>query len=92
MLITDLEKSQLISSMKLIGVKVPKKLEEFKKFGTCVIAANKAVKKKLDVITTPFENNGTLKISEFDDNMWRLVDVGIIDTMTPLKRAKEVQI
>ena len=91
MLLSDIEKEKIIASMKSIGIKVDKKLEEFKEFGTCVIPANKAVKKKLDLITSPFESNGSLKITEFDDNMWRLIDNGVDTQLDVLKRAKLVQ-
>lgn len=69
-------KIALIVEIGKAGMDIGKKASEFDQFGTFVVNANKAKKKKLDTILAPFGDS--LKVSEFDDNMWRITEASVV--------------
>lgn len=87
MKLTNTQKQNLIASLKPLGLNISGKLEEFKTFGTFVVAANQAKKKKLDVAVKPFIE--LINITEFDDNMWRISDGDI--SLSVIQMGRETQ-
>lgn len=92
MFIEDKDKDALLAKIKVVGIPVvSKQINEFKKHGTVVVSANKAKKKKLDKVLDEAGEAAFVEVSEFDDNMWRLTDAAVFDTLGTIGRAKEFQ-
>jgi hypothetical protein len=92
MLIENKDKDALLAKIKTVGITVKsKQINEFKTYGTVVVAANKAKKKKLDKVLDEAGEAAFLEVSEFDDNMWRLTDAGVHDSLDSLQRGKLFQ-
>jgi hypothetical protein len=92
MFIDNKDKESLLAKIKVAGIEVKsKQVDEFKKHGTVVVAANKAKKKKLDKVLEVAGEAAFVEVSEFDDNMWRLTDAAVFDTLGTVARGKEFQ-
>lgn len=68
------EKIDLIVKIGQEGIDIGQKASELTAFGTCVINACKAKKKRLDKILEEYDD--VIKVTEFDSNMWRLTVIG----------------
>jgi hypothetical protein len=87
MKLTNTQKQNLIAALNTIGLNISGKLDEFKTFGTFVVAANQAKKKKLDVAIKPFID--LINITEFDDHMWRISDT--VTSLSIIQMGRETQ-
>ena len=86
---TNEEKQNLISNLITLNIKLnEKQIREFLKYGTVVININKSKKKKLDKLLNDYHN---IKISEFDQNMWRLTDIDAFNKLDAIDKGKLFQ-
>ena len=92
MSITNEVKKDLLGKIKVAGIKVEDKhYQEFTDFGTVVLSANKAKKKKLDDVLEKCSEASFIDVTEFDDNMWRLTDIDVSENLDIIARGKEFQ-
>jgi hypothetical protein len=87
MKLTTTEKIDLVAAIGKMGINTKNKTNEFEMFGTFVVSANKSLKKKLDVILEDVSDK--IKVSEFDDNMWRITDIDT--TLNTIQSGREIQ-
>ncbi len=78
---------ELIGAIGLAGMDIKEKAIELERFGTCVIGACQIKKKKLDNILNDY--NGSILVTEYDTNKWRLTFDGV--KLSVLEYCREVQ-